>query len=94
MYAVVRRYKTPKLIEIMEQRPADVEAVIRPVPGFVAYYVIKSGDGAATVTVCQDKAGTDASIQRAAEWIRQNAPDLAGSPPEVTEGEVIQQFAR
>jgi hypothetical protein len=94
MYAVIRRYKNPKLIGALEQRRAEVEAVIRPVPGFVAYYLIKSGDGGTSVTVCDDKAGTDASIQRAAEWIRSNLPDAAGAPPEVTEGNVIQEFTR
>jgi hypothetical protein len=36
MYAVVRRYKSSKLMETLQQRQADVENVIRPVPGFVA----------------------------------------------------------
>lgn len=94
MYAVVRRYKNPKLIELLEQRKADVEAVIRQVPGFVAYYLIKAADGGVTVTVCDDKAGTDASTQVAAGWVRQNAADVAGAPPEVTEGECVIQFAR
>jgi hypothetical protein len=46
------------------------------------------------VTVCDNKAGADASIQGAAEWIRQNLPDVAGTPPEITEGEVIQHFSK
>ncbi len=37
MYAVVRRYKTSKLLETLQQRQADVANVIRLVPGFVAY---------------------------------------------------------
>ncbi len=94
MHAVVRRYKDPKLIETLQQRKADVESVIRPVPGLVAYYLIKSGDGGASITVCDTKTGTDASIKLAAEWIRQNAPDAASTPPEVTEGEVILQLGR
>ncbi len=89
MYGVIRRYQNPKLIETLQQRQQDVENVIRPIPGFVAYYIIKSSDGGATVTVCQDKSGTDASVQRAADWVRQNAPHAAGTPPEITEGEVI-----
>jgi len=67
--------------------------VIRPVPGFVAYYLLQSADGGSSITLCQDKAGTDASSQRAAEWIRQNMPEAAGSPPEVTEGDVILSFS-
>lgn len=94
MHAVVRKYKNPKLIETLDQRKSEIESLIRPVPGFVAYYLIKSSDGGASITVCDDKTGTDASVKLAAEWIRQNAPDAAGTPPEVTEGEVILQLGR
>jgi len=55
--------------------------VIRLVPGFVAYFLIKAGKGGASVTVCENKTGADASIQRAAEWIRRNEryPPASGS---------------
>jgi hypothetical protein len=33
------------------------------------------------------------SNRRAADWIRQNAPQVAGSPPEVFEGEAILQLS-
>lgn len=92
MHAVVRRYNDTKLMETLLQRRDDVESVIKNVPGFVAYYLIKSADGGATITVCEDKAGTSASSQRAREWILQNAPEAAGNPPELTEGEVGIQF--
>ena len=81
MHAVVRQYKDTRLMETLLKRQDDVESVIKNVPGFVAYYLIKSADGGATVTVCEDEAGTNASNQRAREWIQQNAPEAAGNPP-------------
>ncbi len=42
-------------------------------PGFVSYAAFRSGaDSGMTVTVCQDKAGTDESSRRAAEWVKEN----------------------
>ena len=92
MHAVVRRYEDTKLMDTLVQRRSEVEQVIRGVPGFVAYYLIKAADGGATVTVCQDQTGTSTSVQRAHEWIAANVPEAAGNLPEVTEGEVSIQF--
>ena len=95
MYAVVRRYTgqgASQLFDELERKRADVEQLIRGVPGFVAYSLIRTGDGGISVTVCQDRAGTEESTRRAAEWARQNAP-TAANPPEVSEGNVIFQLS-
>ena len=96
MYVVVRRYPgVSQLIDELARRQAEVEQIIRGVPGFVAYYLLRSGDGGgASVTVCEDRAGTEESTRRAAAWVRENLPAAAGSPPELTEGEVLYQFTR
>jgi hypothetical protein len=47
----------------------------------------------ATITVCRDKAGTDESIRRAADWVRQNVPAGAVGAPEITEGQTYIDFA-
>ena len=92
MYAVVRSYSgsgTKELFDLLEQRLAEVESLIRAVQGFVAYSLIRTDDGGVTVTVCQDKAGTDESLRVARDWIQQNASDLNTSPPAVSEGSVL-----
>jgi len=33
-------------------------------------------------------------MQVAADWVRRNVPTVTGTPPQVTEGEVLFQFAR
>ena len=94
MHAVVRSYSgsgAKELMDLLEERKAEVERIIRAVTGFVAYSCIRTDDGGITVTVCQDKAGTDESIQVARDWIRENASDLGTSPPTVSEGSVIVQ---
>jgi hypothetical protein len=62
------------------------------VPGFVAYYVVRSGNGDASIMICQDQSGTAEATRLAVDRIRQNLLSVTGSPPEVTEGEVSINF--
>ncbi len=92
MHAVVRNYSgagASALFDLLEQRLDEVESLIRGVQGFVGYSHIRTDDGGVTVTFCQDKAGTDESMQLARDWIQQNASDLNTSPPAVSEGSVV-----
>jgi hypothetical protein len=79
-------------VQLSLRRQADLEEVIRGVPGFVAYYLIHSGENGASFTVCQDQAGIAEANRRTVDWIRANVPTAAGTPPEVTEGEVTIHF--
>ena len=95
MYAVVRNYSgagAKKLVDSLEKHKADVEALIRKVPGLMSYTLLRSGDGGVSVTVCKDKAGADESLKVAHDWIQKNAPNTGASPPAVTEGSVIVQI--
>ena len=93
MYAVVRQYRgANEHFEALARRRADVEEVLRGVPGFVAYTLIRAASGGISVTICEDRAGAEASTERAAAWVRREVPNAAWSPPEVTEGEVLYQF--
>lgn len=94
MHAVVRRYSgqgAKALFDELERKKGDVEPLIRGVNGFVAYSLIRTGDGGISVTVCQDKAGTDESVRVAADWVKQNVPG-AITPPEISEGDTILQL--
>ena len=92
MHAVVRTYSgsgAKKLLDLLEERKQEIEALIRPVKGFVSYVLIRGTDGGASMTVCQDKAGTDESVRVAGDWIRANAAGIGASAPTVVEGSVI-----
>jgi hypothetical protein len=96
MHAVVRSYSgagAKELFDLLTQRKADVEALIRGVTGFVAYTLVQTADGGISVTVCQDKAGADESLQRAREWIQANAAGTGVGAPAVSEGSVILQLS-
>ncbi len=95
MYAVIRQYSgASQLIDQLESRKDDVERVIRGVPGLVSYTLLRTDYGGVSVTVCQDKAGTDESVRLAAEGIGENfitAEWLA--PPMLFEGNTIVQVS-
>ena len=95
MHAVLRSYSGPgatELFDLLEQRKAEVEEIIRNVSGFKAYTLIRTADGGVTVTVCEDKAGTDESLQVARNWIQENASDLDVGAPAVTDGTAVLQL--
>ncbi|AUT69174.1 hypothetical protein [Paraburkholderia hospita] len=92
MQTVIRRYSgkgAKELFDLLEKRTADVEELMRPVKGFVGYTLARGGDGGFSVTVCQDKAGIDESVQKAKDWIAKNAGDTGATAPEVSEGSVL-----
>ena len=94
MFVVVRSYSgqgAQELFDLLGQRQEDVKDLIGGVPGFVSYAAFRSGDGGMTVTVCQDKAGTDESSRRAAEWVKENVSTDV-SPPAITEGSTVLDF--
>jgi hypothetical protein len=95
MHAVIRHYKgNVQLFDELARRTDEVEELIRGVPGFVSYSLVRTADGGFSVSVYQDQSGTQESTRRAADWIKQNVPDVAGNPPEVIEGDAILQFSQ
>ena len=92
MHAVLRNYSgtgTNALFDVIERNKAEVEKVIRPIKGFVSYSLVRTSKGGFSVTVCQDKAGTDESIRAARDWIAKNAGKTGAAAPTVSEGTVM-----
>ena len=94
MYASVRRYKgvDPGLFDEVERNRESLETTMRRAPGFRAWYLIRTGDGMATVTLCDEQTGAEASVQLAAGWLKETMPNSAPNPPEVSNGEVVLQI--
>ena len=92
MHAVIRDYTgsgAQRLFDLLEKKKAEVKNVIKPVKGFVSYSLVRTARGGFSMTICQDKAGTDESIRAARDWIAKNASDAREAPPKVSEGAVI-----
>ncbi len=94
MYVVTRSYSGPggtELFEALAKREDDVKALISTVPGFTSYAAFRNDAGGQTVTICQDKAGTDESSRRAAEWVKENV-GVTVDAPTIAEGSTVLHF--
>jgi len=90
MYGMIRRYSgNTALWDSVAERADEITPLMSGIAGFKAYYVLRSGADTASVTVCDDQAGTEESSRVAAAWIRENMPDAATVAPQVTAGEVV-----
>jgi len=95
MHAVVRNYSghgARELFDVLEKNKAEVERLIRAIKGFVSYSMVRTAEGGFSVSVCQDKAGTDESIGVARDWVAKNAGSTGAAAPAVSEGVVILQL--
>ena len=76
MYAAVRRYEG--ITDDAEAGRLVRESFLPQlddIPGFIAYYWVDAGDGVmASLSVFEDKAGADKSVELAHDWIVDNAP--------------------
>lgn len=92
MHAVIRTYSgrtASDLFDRLEERKSEVDKVMRSIEGFIAYDLVRTDSGGASITVCRDKSGTDESARRAKEWIATNASDIQADEPTISEGPVI-----
>jgi hypothetical protein len=90
MYVAIRRYVgNSTLADQLAERTGEIKSVMEAVRGFNAYYLVRANDGAASITVCDDQSGAEESNRAASDWIKQNMPDVAASPPEISAGEVV-----
>lgn len=90
MHATMRYYHgNTEIADQLAGREDEVRAVISAVPGFRAYYLVRLDDATVTITVCDDEAGTAESTRVAADWLKENLPDVAGAPPMVSSGTVV-----
>jgi hypothetical protein len=96
MYAVIRIYQdeASDVVEQVKQREEAIKEVMRGIDGFLAYYLIDTPGGSATVSVFEDRAGAEESTRAAGKWVRENIADWVPNPPTVIQGEVAIDASR
>ena len=95
MHSIARSFSgkgAKEFFDLLEKNKADVEKTLRSVKGLVGYTLVRTADGGFSVTVCNDKAGTDESLQKAKDWIAKNAAGTGVAAPKVSEGSVVLHF--
>jgi hypothetical protein len=94
MYSTVRVYRgAGGLADALVQNQAEVEKLIGGIDGFNGYYLIKTADGAVSISVFETQAGADESTRLAANWVKENITDMSVPAPDVSTGEVVISFS-
>ena len=89
MFASMRKYNgAPTLIDEMVKKQDEIKAALRPIRGFHAYYLLKTSDGAVSMTVCEDRSGAEESNRVASTWLKDRLPTFGNRTPEITLGEI------
>ena len=90
MYGTIRIYTgNSDVADALVENESEVKRIISAIDGFKAYYLIRTADGAASVSVYENETGAEESNKVAASWIGENLPDLTIAAPQVAAGEVV-----
>ena len=94
MHVTSRHYAgNADLVDALVERKDDVQRIISEIDGFKAYYLVRTGDDdALSISVFDDAAGGDRSVEVARDWIAENLPDMHVSPPAVLAGDAELAF--
>jgi hypothetical protein len=89
MHVSIRQYNGRNVAEFSRRVQEGFVPIVRQVPGFLAWYLVDGGGGVLfTITMCDERAGVEASVSAAADWVEDNVSDLVEGSPAVINGEV------
>jgi hypothetical protein len=89
MFASIRKYSgAPLLSDELVKHQDEIKTALQPIGGLHAYYLVKTTDGAVSLTLCEDKAGADESNRLEATWLKDKLPMFSNRAPEIATGEV------
>ena len=92
MYITIRsrRVTSGSVDELMRKLDQGFMPLISAASGYVAYYVIDSGDGmVSAISIFEDEATALASNQLAENWVRENLGPMVPGLAEVISGRVL-----
>jgi len=93
VYGTIRIYTgSSDLADALVENESEVKSLVSGIDGFKAYYLVRTADGAASISVYENEAGAAESNSAAAAWIRENQPDLTVAAPQVSAGEIVISF--
>jgi hypothetical protein len=94
MHAVVRTYSgkgAKELLDVLEKNKGEDRKAHSRCKRLCELFASRTAGGGFSVSVFQDKAGTEESVRIARDWIAKNAGNTGASAPTVSEGAVILQ---
>jgi len=75
--------------DALVENESEVRRLLTGIEGFRAYFLVRTADGAVSVSVYDDEGGAEESNRAAADWVRENLPHLSIGPPQISAGEVV-----
>jgi hypothetical protein len=92
MHVSVRQYRSSDVPEVARRAEDGFTEIVKEVPGFSGWWLVDGGGGTVvTITVAEDQAGVEESVNKARDWVQENAADLIEGSPTVVNGEVVAQ---
>ena len=89
LFASIRKYSSaPTLADELSKKQDEIKTALKVISGFHSYYLMKTGDGAVSVTLCENRNGADESNRVEATWLKDKFPTFASRPPEITIGDL------
>jgi 4-diphosphocytidyl-2C-methyl-D-erythritol kinase len=89
LFASFRKYNSaPTLADELSKKQDEIKTALKVISGFHAYYLMKTGDGAVSVTLCENRNGAEESNRVEATWLKDKFPTFASRPPEITIGDL------
>jgi hypothetical protein len=93
VYVTVRSYSGGSgFADALVSNEDEIRNIITGIDGFRAYYLLRTTDGATTISVFATQDGAQESTSAAAAWLAENLGDISPGPPQVTSGEVALSF--
>ena len=75
---------------LMQKLDEELVPIISKQPGYIAYYVIDSGNDVVTaISIFKDASTSEASNKLAESWVKQNLGPMVPGAPEVISGPVV-----
>lgn len=93
MYVTIRSYGGGRqFADELVAHEDEIRSVITTIDGFRAYYLVRTTEGTATISVFATQDGAQESTTAAAAWVAQNLGDVSPGAPQVTSGDVALSF--
>ena len=93
MFVTIRSYTGGgAFADALVAHQEDIRPVISEIEGFKAYYLLRTTEGATTISVFANQDGAQESTVAAAAWMAENLADVSPGSPQVTTGEVAVSF--
>jgi hypothetical protein len=92
MYTVLRRYRVRlgTVAQAAGQAEATLLPLLKQVPGFVAYYLLDTGNSiVAAMSLFETKGGAETATRLFSDWFRSDWPAFRLIPPELSVGELL-----